>query len=68
MPAKCHMIIVGNAIVTLGRRHRSKWWRIQCGCPRSRRRKDGSCKHERAVLSELTPEIAKRARIGGHKA
>lgn len=50
-------------LVVVGRKYRSKWWRVTCVCPQSRRRKDGSCKHEREVLDFLKPEIRERARI-----
>lgn len=57
------LIIVDKSIVILGRKHRSKWWDVQCvGC-KGKRRKDGSCKHERSVLDRLTPKIRQYARI-----
>lgn len=58
------MLIVGNTIVLVGRRYRSKWWGVTCcGCSAAQRRKDGSCKHERAVMESLRPEIQRYARI-----
>ena len=58
------MVIVGKAIVIVGRKYRSKWWGVECpGCPSSRRRKDGSCKHERIILENLAPSIRSMARL-----
>jgi hypothetical protein len=61
---KCQMVIIDKAIVMIGRKWRSKWWRITCAGCRSRRRKDGTCKHERAVLECVNPEFLPRVRIG----
>lgn len=58
------MLIVGKAIVLLSRKRRSKWWEIECpGCSPSRRRTDGTCKHERTVLESVNPKIKQRVRI-----
>ena len=59
----CQMLIVDRAIVTIGRRWRSKWWLIRCTCSRHQRRKDGTCKHERAVLAQVNPKYLPRTRI-----
>ena len=58
------MLIVDRSIVFLHRKKRSKWWTIECmGCSRHRRRKDGSCKHERLVLDAARPDVRPRMRI-----
>lgn len=64
MGGQFSMIIVDRTIVTIGRKYRSKWWRVSCACSKHKRRKDGSCKHEQAVMEMLRPEIRERARIG----
>lgn len=65
---KAYPIVMDRTIVVIGRRWRSKWWSIHCcGC-RCRRRKNGSCKHERAVLSMVKPEMRARARIDAQAA
>lgn len=57
------MLIVDKTIVIVARKWRSKWWKIQCvGC-KSKRRKDGSCKHERQTLERASPDIRDRCRI-----
>lgn len=64
MPDKFLLNIVGDSIVIVGRKHRSKFWGVTCsGCGQSKRRRDGSCKHERAILEVLKPEIKRYARI-----
>ena len=61
---QCRMFITDRTIVLVGRKWRSKWWGITCcGCGKSRRRKDGSCKHERQVLEMIRPELRNRTRI-----
>ena len=57
------MLIIDRNIVIVGREYRSKWWKVSCTCSKWRRRKDGSCKHERLVLDHLVPEIRKYAHI-----
>ena len=57
------ILIVDRTIVTIGRKWRSKWWVIKCAGCKSRRRKDGTCKHEREVFEMLKPEIKWMARI-----
>ena len=57
------MIIIGKSIVVVGRKYRSKWWSVMCSGCKGKRRKDGSCKHERAVLDLLRPDIRASARI-----
>lgn len=61
---QCQMLIIDKTIVTIGRTWRSKWWKIAChGCSKSRRRKDGTCKHERIVLDMIDPQLLSRVRI-----
>jgi hypothetical protein len=55
------LLVVGDALIVAHRAYRSKWWTIACGCPPSRRRKDGSCRHQRALLAQSP--IAHRTRI-----
>lgn len=50
------MLIVDRSIVIIGRRWRSKWWTVKC-CGSCRRRKDGSCKHERAVFEAVKGKL-----------
>jgi hypothetical protein len=67
---ECKMLILDRTIVTVGRTWRSKWWKIACpGCSPSRRRKDGTCKHERRVMEMIEmidPDMMSRVRIEGH--
>ncbi len=57
-------LVFDRTIVVLNKKHRSKWWSIQClGCSRYRRRKDGTCKHERLVLAAVSPKLKSRTRI-----
>ncbi len=61
---ECVTLIFGKTIVLVGRRYRSKWWGVTCcGCSKSNRRRDGSCKHERMVIENLRPEIKRYAHI-----
>lgn len=62
-PSAVRVLIVDKAIVIVSRRWRSKWWKIECGCSKWLRRKDGTCKHERAVLERIRPELRDRFRI-----
>ena len=57
------MIVMDRTIVTIGRKWRSKWWEITCAGCKGRRRKDGTCKHERLVLTSVDQSIAGRVRI-----
>ena len=58
------MVAIDKTLVVIGRRYRSKWWIIECvGCGPSRRRRDGTCRHERRVLSAATPAYRERTRI-----
>jgi hypothetical protein len=60
---ECRLLIIDKTIVLVGRKRRSKWWGVTCtGCT-GKRRKDGSCKHERAIIENLLPEIRRYARI-----
>jgi hypothetical protein len=59
----CQMLIVDRRIVILGRTWRSKWWTIKCTCRPYKRRADGTCEHERLILSQVRPELANRVRI-----
>lgn len=57
------MLIVDRNIVMIGRKWRSKWWKVSCTCGKAKRRKDGSCRHERMVFDGLAPEIKCRASL-----
>jgi hypothetical protein len=57
------MLIMDKTIVIVARKWRSKWWTIQCMCSKWKRRKDGSCKHERVVLEKIGAAFQGRARI-----
>ncbi|MEE9365909.1 MAG: hypothetical protein V3W44_04395 [Dehalococcoidales bacterium] len=57
------MLVMDKTIIIISRKWRSKWLFIECMCSRYRRRKDGSCKHERQVMARAHPDIAGRARI-----
>lgn len=55
---KMMMLMFDKTIVVMHQKYRSKWRTIHCcGCSKWKRRKDGSCKHERQVLENLLPEI-----------
>ena len=58
------MVIMDRSIVIIGRKWRSKWYEINCMCSKWKRRKDGSCKHEREVLERIDKKIKHRCRIG----
>lgn len=45
------------------RRYRARYYELACQCPRSRRRKDGTCKHERRVLAEVQPPFVGKVRV-----
>jgi hypothetical protein len=63
-PGRFQMVIVDKTIVVIGRKWRSKWWTIKCcGCSRHKRRKDKTCKHERALMEHVKPELLGRTRI-----
>lgn len=65
---KCQMFIMDRTIVTIGRKWRSKWWYVHCvGCSKTRRRKDGSCKHERRAMETIDPKFLSRVKIGQPK-
>jgi hypothetical protein len=62
--AEFSMLIIGRELVIVARKKRSKWYEIHCpGCSQSKRRKDGSCKHERIAIECVSPAIRSKARI-----
>ncbi|MCK9563613.1 MAG: hypothetical protein M0R02_12945 [Bacteroidales bacterium] len=63
-PGKVQMLLIDKKIVLVGRKYRSKWWEVTCcGCSKKKRRKDGSCAHERQTMDILLPEIKRYARV-----
>lgn len=60
---RVHMIIVDKHIVIASAKYRSKWWTLTCSCGASRRRKDGSCKHQRDLAALLDPRVARCTRL-----
>lgn len=57
------MLVTDKTIVIIGRKWRSKWWFIECMCSKWRRRKDGTCKHERQLMATVHPSMLARTRI-----
>jgi hypothetical protein len=63
-PGRAHMLVIDKTIVMVGRKYRSKWWEVTCcGCSKGKRRKDGTCRHERQTMEVLLPEIRRYARV-----
>ncbi len=61
------MVGDGGHLLVYGRPYRSKWWQASCSCPKSKRRKDGTCKHLRAFYELAKLEVRPRLKLSPYQ-